>query len=71
MYNVIFKIIINILYLFPLYISVSYFTFLRIIDIKGIIYDKDKVSYLVCVLLSFIPIINFIIAICIIKKQID
>lgn len=59
-------------YLVPLYISILYFTILKIEDINKIdkSYSKDKHTYLQCIGLSFIPILNIVIALVLSWKQI-
>lgn len=61
-----------VIYTVPLYISIMYFTILKIQDINKVnkSFSKEKHSYLKCIRLSFVPLLNIIIALKLSWKQI-
>lgn len=63
---------ITVTYLVPLFISIIYFTMLKVEDLFKIekSFSKDKYSYLKCIGISFIPVLNIVIALMVIWKQI-
>ena len=58
-------------YIFPLLISILFFTILKIEDINNAekVFTKDKLTYLQSILLCFIPLLNIIIVLGIVKTQ--
>lgn len=59
------------LYIYPLFISMTYFTLLKIEDINKTekLYSKDKFSYPKCIEFCLIPIVNIIIVVKLIQVQ--
>ena len=63
--------ILIIIYILSLCISILFFTILKFEDIDKIdkAYSKDKLTYLQSILLCFVPLLNIIIVLGIVKTQ--